>query len=358
MKKRFIIVVSVLLIGIALFGACSTNTTTTSAPASTIPAATTAAPEKQIIVRFSTPIPPRGVTWDSYTAMFKDIETASNNRIKVEMYAVGVLVKAQDHLTAVKNGVVEIAQVNLSMTPGLFNKSAIFEYPGFPTDLSTVEKIYQEISEKYCAPEFTKQGVKLMFLRTAPTKQLYTVDSLPSFQALQGVKASAPNEAAASILSKIGMAPSIMAGADTYLSLQKGVVRAAYQNHSSARTSKYEEITKYFIQTDFPSLALAIVINPSFFNDLTPDLQKILTDGIKKGMHQCIINDNNADNQDRDYLLSKGIKETKLSTDDMAKIQGLLSSSAEEWIALQTKNGMQDAKEYVQIIQTLTSKYK
>jgi TRAP-type mannitol/chloroaromatic compound transport system substrate-binding protein len=137
--------------------------------------------------------------------------------------------------------------------------------------------------------------------------------------------------AIADMLRDLGASPTLIQGAELYLSLQTGVVEGAHWGAAQgALTMKLCEVAKYYIQ---PNLAMSgtdvIIINKDAFNALPKDLQTVLDLALKERVwrrsHEYIMGEMKAlDTMKKKY----GVKVVTLPPEDQKK---MMKAAMKQW---------------------------
>ena len=144
--------------------------------------------------------------------------------------------------------------------------------------------------------------------------------------------------AIADMLRDLGASPTLIQGAELYLSLQTGVVEGAHWGAAQgALTMKLCEVAKYYVQ---PNLAMSgtdvIIINKDAFNALPKDLQTVLDLALKERVwrrsHEYIMGEMNAlDTMKKKY----GVKVVTLPPEDQKK---MMKAAMKEWDKVAAKS--------------------
>lgn len=244
------------------------------------------APAKVIELKFGHHSTPTGGLIDKWpNAWAKELEKASNGRIKVTIYSSRSLAGEREMLAAVEAGLADIAWIPTGMYPGRFPLTNAIGLPFISLPSGKVNgkvygsakingRILWEIYEQM--PEMQKEW--------STVKMLYTLIIGPNFPAskrpirnandIKGMKirtlAGGPTE----MLTALGASPLSLQLPEIYESLQKGVIDGVLTNYSQIVAFKLQEVLKYYT-TVFPIVdPQGCVMNRKKFDSLSPDLQK------------------------------------------------------------------------------------
>jgi TRAP-type C4-dicarboxylate transport system substrate-binding protein len=319
------------------------------------------AASKPFILKFTCPWPPGSDPMKRRVELVNRVAEKSHGKLKVELYGVGELCDPKGNFEAVQTGIADIAHIISSYTPGLFPRSQLLESPVFPMPAKNPWVVsYKVMSElaPQINPEFERNGVVPSGLYwLGGVVQVYSKKPLVKVADFKGVKISCVSEVHSDSLKRLGFAPSIIPGAETYLALQKGVIDAALQTHGGARITKYNEVCNYVTLFNWPQLGFTYVFNPDGLDRLPKDLREILLSEFKAWHEEIEIGQQwKANEEYLKWVHDNGIKILTLSNEESQRIRQLLPS-LDEWAATQKKLGISNARELGQTVLRLLEKY-
>jgi TRAP-type C4-dicarboxylate transport system substrate-binding protein len=352
MKRSNILILSCVFVMLVVALVLSSRAKSEAAPKET---------PKPIALKFTCPWPPPSDPMVRRKELARRVFEKSNGRLKIELYGVGMLCESKQNFEAVQTGVADIAHIISSYTPGLFPRSQLLESPVFPMPAKNpwvvTYKVMSELAPKI-NPEFERNNVVPSGVYwLGGVVQVYSKNPLQKLEDFKGVKISCVSEVHSNCLKRIGFAPSMIPGAETYLALQKGVIDAALQTHGGARITKYNEVCKYVTLFNWPQLGFTYVFNPKALNRLPPDLREILMSEFKAWHEEVEIGQQWKANEGYlQWVHDNGIKILTLSNQESQRIRKLLPTM-DEWAATQEKLGVPDAKELGQTALKLLEKY-
>ncbi len=348
----------VLLVGATLSGCPKPTTTGTTGGVTPTITATTV--QKPIILRYGSPSPPSGLTWDGEEAAAQYITGNSGGRIVVEHYAVGVLCTANDLLSAVSQGALDIGGGGPAYFAGLFHKLTLFEVPGFCSDYVVTCKVMasEPLYSKYLLPEWTKHNVTVFGVQGLSSTSIWSKRKIESFNDLKGLKISGASDSTVRALGKLGCAGIRMAGGDTYLALQTGVLDGATQTPDNAKKSRYEEVIKYMVAGfGFSAQISGAYINTPRYNSLPPDLQNVVREALVGYLKYKFDNDGAVSKVALDYMKGKGLQVLTMPQADLNLMNAKLSSMLDEWIATEEAAGFTDTRQFFKEATELRDQY-
>ncbi len=202
----------------------------------------------------------------------KDIELATDGKVKIVSYPGETLVKAADIYDGVVNGISDVGISCFAYTRGRFPVLEVFELPGIIYNNSTVaSNVAWEGIQTLNPPEV--QDTKLMMVITTGPGDLFTQTPVKTLADIEGMQIRATG-LSAKTLAALGASPVAMAQSEAYESLSKGVVKGNLGPVEVLKGWKQAEVTKYITRTPFLYNTLFFVtMNADTWNSLSPEVQ-------------------------------------------------------------------------------------
>ncbi len=218
----------------------------------------------------------------------KDVEKATNGKVKITSYPGETLLKANDIYDGVVKGVGDIGISCFSYTKGRFPVCEVFELPGITYNTSkaaskTAWDILQEVK-----PKEVQDTHLLMVLTTGPG-DLYTKSPVRNLEDIKGMEIRATGMSAKT-LAALGATPVAMAQSEAYESLSKGVVKGNLGPDEVLKGWKQAEVTKYLTKTPFLyNTVFFVTMNNDKWNSLDAETQKAVTEVSRKYFEEVAI---------------------------------------------------------------------
>ena len=218
-----------------------------------------------------------------HAQMFADeVTKRSNGRLKIEYYPSKQLFGIREVLGAITSGAVELGGVvgvvsfppinknfNVASYPGLF--SSYEQQRGFFLESEKGQQIWSDITKK-------SNSQLIMYNPVGPVMTFSSARELTSIDVMKGLKARRL------LKSELPMWKALEANAvslptgEVYTSLQTGMIDTINSPPGSIEAYSWWEFLKY-AQKPYQYYADAyIMANSTWFNSLSPDLQKIIMD--------------------------------------------------------------------------------
>ncbi len=279
--KWVMLIISLVLILMLALPACTSPTPTTApAPA---PAPQPAA-QQTFELRYASFIPAMDVFAQVPGEWAKELEEATDGRIKVTFYHSESLVKMPDLFDAVAAGTADFAMIDANLTPERLSLAGGMTLPMLFKSASQSQQTMWSLLEKYDVFREQFKPTKAIWCHNPSTGQLVGNKPMEKLADLANQKVAVviPSEAESTKL--LGMTPVSTNPTEMYTLLERGVVDAAVGDFNQAFIWKFFEITKY--RTD--NIDLSVKVSPVIMNIKTyesfPDDLKAIFDEVSDGL--------------------------------------------------------------------------
>lgn len=201
----------------------------------------------EIKLKFAGPYPaghPSDIMAKQYIA---EIEKLTNNKVKISYFPSEQLGKAKDMLSVCGKGIADFCQVHITYFAGQLPYSNIVVLP-YWTTATEGSAIYQSMLENSpeLQEEFGKYGVRALEGHTTPSYDVATIDKpVRSLEDLKGLKLKTAGGLYDNIAKRYGIVPVSIPAAETYESVQRGLVHGVVFNYPSIRSYHLNDLVKY-----------------------------------------------------------------------------------------------------------------
>jgi len=202
----------------------------------------------------------------------KEVEAASDGTLKIQMFFNNVLGTVFNIYDRTVNGVVDISFGTIGTVQGVFPRSTVSGIPFLvenPYDASlALHRLYER---GVTAMEF--QNVKVLSLFTFSSSSLHTTKEIKTAEDMKGLKLGAASKTVADAYALLGAVPITMAPAETYPSLQRGVIAGCNMSWPAVLSFKLDEVTKHHLDVQFGLAGAYFFMNKDAYAKL-PDVAK------------------------------------------------------------------------------------
>lgn len=202
-----------------------------------------------------------------------EVSTATNGEVTISVKAGGSLgFKGPDQLTAVRDGLVEMADINISQQVGV---NPLFGVEGVPFLIDSMDNL-----KKYHAfvrPAFEQLAAdnnqKILYLVPSPAQYVYLNVMVDDLEDFRGIPVRGADKNTVDIVSALGMAGVAMPWGELIPALASGRVKGVATSATSGVDGKFWEFMKYVYPTNHTWGSNMVTMNLDSWNKLTAEQQ-------------------------------------------------------------------------------------
>ncbi|WP_457576128.1 TRAP transporter substrate-binding protein [Desulfomarina sp.] len=200
---------------------------------------------KTVTLKYANFFPPTHIQSKLAESWCKEVEKRTDGRVKIEYYPGGSLLKGKQIYDGVADGIADIGFSVLAYTRGRFPVISALDLPFGYTSGITATAVANELYNKLKPKEFN--DTKLMYLHAHGPGFIHTRNKqITKLEDLKGLRIRSTGMSAEAVKA-LGATPVAMGMADSYQSLQKGVVDGSAYPLEANRGWKLGEVTKYAV---------------------------------------------------------------------------------------------------------------
>jgi TRAP-type transport system periplasmic protein len=290
------------------------------------------------------------------------VEKDSNGRIKVQVFpSMQLGGKAEQLLTQVRDGVVDVGWALPGFTPGVMPKLEIFELPFLHRSTNATVRSLQEYVPKYMQKDFEPYHVLLVHCHAGSL--FMTKDPINKVEDFKGMKLRSYSRTNAWILEALGAAPLQVALPELAPMLSKGTVTGSILPYEIAPSVKMQDLTEYFttLAPPQPRLSTAIftfLMNKAKYESLPPDLKKVIDDNAGANLVDLAIKTWDQVELDGEKVMHSKPKNkfVQLSAEETAKFKKMVQPVFDRFKKLLDDGGDDGAKVFAEV-EALEAKY-
>jgi TRAP-type C4-dicarboxylate transport system substrate-binding protein len=262
----------------------STETSTATETATTTETATETV--KPITLVFTTSEAAGGIADTEYfTPWFSELEEKSGGRIKIEAHWSDELVKASDAYDALLKGIVDIADLHLSMFSTQFPMSEIMNFNSYDTEVDRRSRLFWELLQKFPEMQAEFEDIKVLSLVANRVSGFGTVSKpVRTLEDCKGLKLIATGKWDGARHDALGMTSVSLGPAEMFSSLQTGIVDGIDIALFGLRDFHLGELLHYVTLVPQAPTLLCAAMNLETWNSLPADIQQMM-----EGMTQDLI---------------------------------------------------------------------
>jgi TRAP-type C4-dicarboxylate transport system substrate-binding protein len=178
----------------------------------------------------------------------KDVDKATNGKLKITVHANASLFKMPEIKRAVMGNQAQIGEILLSAYANEDPVLGVDSVPFLATSYAESRKLWN-LSRKAIEDRFAKQGMVVLFSVPWPPQGIYSSKPLGSIADMKGLKVRAYNPYISRIAELAGAQPVTIQAAELAQAFATGAVNANITSGSTGYDTKAWEVVKYYYDT-------------------------------------------------------------------------------------------------------------
>jgi len=285
----------------------------------------------------------------------REIEKRTNNQVKINVLAGGVLTPADQCFDGALKGISDIGMSCFAYTRGRFPVMEVLDLPmGYPNG-RVATRVANEFFKKFLPKEL--EGVKLLYIHAHGPGLLHTKQPVTTLEQLKGMKIRSTG-LSAKVAEALGAVPVAMPQGQTYEALQKGVVEGTFAPIETLKGWKQADVIKS--TTDCSDIgyttAMFVVMNLKKWNSLPADVRKVMEEVSAQWIDIHGKAWDQLDQDGREYTLSLGNKIVPLSAEENGRWKKAVRPIIDDYIKEVSAKGL-PAEKAVKEVENLIKQY-
>lgn len=317
--------------------------------------ATTTKTAAPIRLTYSVFFPPTHIQNKLATEWAAEINKRSNGRLNIEVFAGGVLTRADQNYQGVVDGISDIGMSAFAYTRGRFPLLEALDLPlGYP-DGTGATRIANNLTLKYMPKEV--QDTHLLYVHAHGPGILATKRPVKELADLKGLKIRATGFCV-KVVEALGGAAVSMPQGDTYEALQKGVVDATFCPIETLKGWKQGEVVQSVTESQCIGYTTAfyVTMNKEKWASLPAELQVIITTVSAEWVDKHGQAWNDADAEGRQFVEELGRQFISLNEEEQKCWRDLMKPLLQEFSASAAAKGIPGG-EFLHDLQTSITNY-
>lgn len=276
---------------------------------------------------------------ENMTKVWMDrVTELTNGEIEFEYYPAEQMGKSKDLMSLAQTGVIDIGYAGVSYLADKLPLAAVGELPEAFTQSCQGTNAYWTIAKPggvLDQAELAPQDVRMLFVMVLSPYQVMTarkeITGGDSFRGLKLRTTGGTKEIAVELL---GATPISIPAPETREALSRGTIDGVLFPHSSVLPYGLEPELKWGTQDmNFGSFVASYVISEDRWQQLSPEVQKAMTDAAEEVIVSACAIGEEMDLQDKQEMADAGVTFVSLPDADKAKIEADLAGIGEQWAA-------------------------
>lgn len=315
-----------------------------------------AAPKREVIeLNYSIFFPPAHVHNKAAEAWAREIESRTDNAVKINVYPGGTLTGAGECYDGVVSGISDIGMSVFAYTRGRFPVMEAVDLPmGYPSGMTATRvanDFYQQVKPKEL------EDVKVLYLHAHGPGLLHTKRPVNTLGDLRGMQIRSTG-LSAKMVGALGAIPVAMPQGDTYEALQKGVVDGTFAPMETLKGWRQAEVissTTNCFEIGYTT-AMFVVMNKARFDRMPEDIQRIFMEVSEQWIESHGSVWDEADEDGLAYTLESGNQVIELSAEQHALWKKAIEPVIDEYIEVAEGRGLGGRKS-VELLRELIDKH-
>jgi TRAP-type transport system periplasmic protein len=306
----------------------------------------------QTVLTMSSWVPPtHSLTRDVLVVWSKQVEAATNGRVKFEMLPKHPSA-APGTFDAVRDGLVDVSFVTASYTPARHPLPLMAELPGAGATAEINSVAFSRIHWKYFQPANEYKGVKLLGVFTHGPGQMFTVKKpVTSVADLAGMKIRTGGGIAEAAAKALGASPFVKPAPESYELLSSGVADGTFFPSESIVSFKLDKVVKYatYFPGGFYSSSFGFFMNEDKWNKLSKQDQDAIWSVSGEALARLAGKSwDAADRGGFEALKAAGVQIIEASPAFVAEVRQRTAPLVQDWIKSANAKGVDGAKAWAE----------
>lgn len=233
--------------------------------------------EKQIVIKFSSVIPPSNPIMLTYHFIADEIEKRSNGAIIIKIYDSGRLGGETDSVERLLLGTLELADMATSILGNLVSDFYVFDLPFLFDDAEQQYNILKSEVGENLNKKLEKIGIKVMAYYGTGSRSIYTKDPVGELEDIKGLKLRVmESNVMIQTINALGAHAVPLSFSELYNALQQDVVDGAENNPIQYLATGHYDICPNYILTEHFMVPQIMLMPMSFYEQLSSEHKKII----------------------------------------------------------------------------------
>ncbi len=287
---------------------------------------------------------------ENMTKVWMDrVTELTDGEVKFEYYPAEQMGKSKDLMSLAQTGVIDIGYAGVSYLADKLPLSAVGELPEAFTKACDGTKALWSIAKPggvLDQAELAPQKVRMLFeLVLSPYQVMTAKKEITGLDSLKGLKLRATGGTKEMAIELLGATPVTIPAPETREALSRGTVDGVLFPYSSALPYGLAPELSYSTQDmNFGSFIASYVISEDRWQQLSPEIQKAMTQAAEEAMPHACEAAEKFDERDKQKLADEGVKFVSLPEADAKEINKRMRTIGEKWAKELDRRGLEGTK--------------
>lgn len=234
---------------------------------------------QEITIRYASPSAASDPTQEATIWFTEEVTKRTDGRVQFEMFLGNSLVKDQDIVSAIGDGLIEMGKIYTVSYPGQMPVWNMVNLPFTSPSPYVAMNVIHDLMDQYDIfdQELAKMNVRALGVIATGGTGIVSNKAIRSVDDLKGYKVRARGIQAAAF-SAVGATPVSIPWNDVYEALSKGVVEGSTNYIITTRPIRHNEVSDYYIAAGLGQAIQLEIINRDFWEALPDDIKQVMTE--------------------------------------------------------------------------------
>jgi len=263
------------------------------------------------------------------------VNELTNGEVEINYFPAAQLAKLKELLAAVQNGVADIAPIPIGYASDKMPLNGVSALPGLgKTSKEIVNAHAEALKEGPLRKEFDANNIHPMYVMAFPPYQLVGMEA--DWRTLDDIQGKVLRSAGGTmdlVVSALGATPASLPAGDMYLALQRGTVDGTISAFASVKGYNIQEIAKSMsANASFGTFVNILACNDKKWASLPKEVQDALDQAGRDVTASASASMDKSTDELKTEFQGAGMEIYDFAPDEIAKINGRLSSVQDDWV--------------------------
>lgn len=258
----------------------------------------------------------------------EEVETATNGKIKIDVYAGGSLGGERDTIELAMGNNLDIATAANSVLTNFIPEMGILDQPYLWANSDEAHAAVDGPVGDLVKREALKHGLHVIGFMESGYRNTFSTKPIKSMEDFKGVTIrTMENKYHQAAFESFGAMPIAMSYNDVFTALQQKTIDAAENATANCLASGYYEVTKFITNSQHAYVYIVLCMSDAAWKKIPEDLQQTFLDAVQRGVEaqrQYLVD---ANNEAVEELKAKGVQFFDI---DIAPLQAAYKAKAVE----------------------------
>ena len=222
------------------------------------------------------------VVHKTLAAMAKEIDTASEGKMKLRIYPGGQMGGPRETLEMLQNGALDLTKASASEIEPFAPAYSIFSLPYlFKNEKHFTNVLYGKVGQEMME-ETRDKGFISLASYVAGTRSFYANKAIKTPADMKGLKIRVvATPTTIKLIELLGAAPAPIPFGEVYTALQQGVIDGAENNEPSYVQTRHVEVAKFYAEDQHTAVPDYLIVSTKAWDALSDEQRSIITTAAK-----------------------------------------------------------------------------